>query len=63
MAIALCTVCFKPCYKDGEQNINKLVKPYYKRLQSQGQGHVKIWPTVVASVLLTACLVAESMQG
>ena len=39
--------------------VNKLDKPY-KRLQSQGQGYVK-WPTVVASLMLIACLVAESM--
>ena len=37
---------------------NKLDKPY-KRIQSQGQGHVKKWPTVVASVMLIACLAAE----
>ena len=42
--------------------INKWGKPY-TRLQSQGQGHVIIkWPTVVASLILIAGLVAESMQ-
>ena len=38
-----------------------MVKPY-KRLQSQGQGHVKNKPTVEASVMIISCLVAESMQ-
>ena len=39
--------------------VNKMAKPY-KHLQSQG--HVKKWPTVVASLMLIACLVTESMQ-
>ena len=33
----------------------------YIRLQSQGQGHVKR-TTVVASLMLFACLVAENMH-
>ena len=40
----------------------KKVNMPYKRLQSQGQGHVKMAYTVVASLMLIACLVAESMQ-
>ena len=40
---------------------NIMGKPY-KRLQSQGQGHVK-WPTVVASLMLIACLVAETCNA
>ena len=36
-------------------------KPY-KCLQSHGQGHIKKGPTVVASLMVIACLVAENMQ-
>ena len=43
------------------KHLNKLDKPY-KRLQSQGQDHIKKWPSVVASLMLIACLVAERMQ-
>ena len=47
-------------YIQGYTTWNKPVKPY-KRLQSQG--HVKNQtPTVVASLILVACLVAESIQ-
>ena len=41
----------------GRKRKDKLDTPY-KRLQSQDQGHIQKWSTVVASVMLIACLVA-----
>ena len=38
---------------------NKMVKPY---THLQSQGHVKKWSSVVASLMLIACSVAESIE-
>ena len=50
----------KPSQRQGAIEMSKsiIIKP----LQSHGQRHVNKWPTFVVSLMLIACLVADSMQ-